>query len=104
MVKYFAIWLPKAFAEVDLGPMKSSVLALRYVAKSDVRVPNLGEIYISLKILKRPIGVDTMWPVAECRAALAVLCDTYWHSMYAYVRQHGVDAYDARGLTRGFLT
>jgi RNA polymerase sigma factor (sigma-70 family) len=38
-----------------------------------------------------------------CRAALAALCETYWYSLYAYVRRRGADADDARDLTQGFL-
>jgi RNA polymerase sigma-70 factor (ECF subfamily) len=38
-----------------------------------------------------------------CRAALAALCETYWYSLYAYVRRRGEDADDARDLTQGFL-
>src|SRR6188768_2540411 len=41
---------------------------------------------------------------AACRAALAVLCETYWYSLYAYVRRRGADADDAQDLTQGFLT
>ena len=41
---------------------------------------------------------------AACRAALAALCETYWYSLYAYVRRRGADADDARDLTQGFLT
>jgi len=41
---------------------------------------------------------------AASRAALAVLCETYWYSLYAYVRRRGADADDARDLTQGFLT
>jgi RNA polymerase sigma-70 factor (ECF subfamily) len=41
---------------------------------------------------------------AACRSALAILCESYWYSLYAYVRRHGADADDARDLTQGFLT
>src|SRR5688572_24413716 len=41
---------------------------------------------------------------AACRAALAALCETYWYSLYAYVRRRGADPDDARDLTQGFLT
>ena len=40
---------------------------------------------------------------AACRAALAALCETYWYSLYAYVRRRGADAEDACDLTQGFL-
>jgi RNA polymerase sigma-70 factor (ECF subfamily) len=41
---------------------------------------------------------------AACRAALAALCETYWYSLYAYVRRRGANPDDARDLTQGFLT
>jgi hypothetical protein len=40
---------------------------------------------------------------AACCAALAVLCETYRYSLYAYVRGHGVDADAARDLKQGLL-
>jgi RNA polymerase sigma-70 factor (ECF subfamily) len=36
--------------------------------------------------------------------ALSALCDAYWYPLYAYVRQRGVPAEDARDLTQAFLT
>ena len=41
---------------------------------------------------------------AAARAALSALCDAYWYPLYAYVRQRGVPAEDARDLTQAFLT
>jgi RNA polymerase sigma-70 factor (ECF subfamily) len=38
------------------------------------------------------------------REALALLCETYWYPLYAYLRRRGLDPEDARDLTQGFLT
>ena len=38
------------------------------------------------------------------RNALAVLCETYWYPLYAYVRRRGATSEDARDLTQAFLT
>ena len=40
----------------------------------------------------------------DARKALATLCDTYWYSVYAFVRRSGHKAEDARDLTQGFFT
>lgn len=37
------------------------------------------------------------------REALAVLCQTYWYPLYAYVRRRGHDAEEARDLTQSFF-
>lgn len=37
------------------------------------------------------------------REALAVLCQTYWYPLYAYVRRRGHDPDDARDLTQSFF-
>ena len=36
--------------------------------------------------------------------ALAVLCETYWYPLYAFVRRRGFDADDAKDLTQAFFT
>jgi len=40
---------------------------------------------------------------SAARAALAILCETYWYPLYAYVRRRGTNPDDARDLTQGFL-
>lgn len=40
---------------------------------------------------------------SAARAALSALCEAYWYPLYAYVRQRGVPAEDARDLTQAFL-
>jgi DNA-directed RNA polymerase specialized sigma24 family protein len=37
-------------------------------------------------------------------AALAILCETYWYPVYAYIRRRGYGSEAARDLTQGFLT
>ncbi|MFN8579411.1 MAG: hypothetical protein U0163_00330 [Gemmatimonadaceae bacterium] len=40
---------------------------------------------------------------AVAREALAVLCETYWYPLYAYVRAQGSNPDDARDLVQSFL-
>ncbi len=40
---------------------------------------------------------------AEALQALAVLCDSYWYPIYAYIRRAGRSAHDAEDLTQGFF-
>jgi RNA polymerase sigma factor (sigma-70 family) len=40
---------------------------------------------------------------ASAHDALARLCQTYWHSLYAYVRRRGYSPDDAQDLTQGFF-
>lgn len=40
----------------------------------------------------------------DAEAALATLCTTYWHPVYAFVRRSGHDEDAARDLTQGFFT
>jgi DNA-directed RNA polymerase specialized sigma24 family protein len=42
-------------------------------------------------------------PTADSRAALATLCQKYWHPVYAYVRSRGYDQVQAQDLTQGFF-
>lgn len=39
----------------------------------------------------------------EASEALAVLCQTYWYPLYAYVRRRGHDPEEARDLTQSFF-
>ena len=39
----------------------------------------------------------------ESRGALESLCETYWFSVYAYVRRHAAIAEDAQDLAQGFF-
>lgn len=39
----------------------------------------------------------------DARAALALLCETYWYPLYAYVRRRGYPADDAQDLTQAFF-
>jgi RNA polymerase sigma factor (sigma-70 family) len=39
----------------------------------------------------------------QARDALAKLCQTYWHPLYAYVRRRGYSPQDAEDLTQGFF-
>lgn len=40
---------------------------------------------------------------AEARQALALLCDSYWYPVYAYIRRSGHAPHDAEDLTQGFF-
>jgi DNA-directed RNA polymerase specialized sigma24 family protein len=42
-------------------------------------------------------------PNADSREALAVLCQKYWHPVYAFVRGRGYDPEQARDLTQEFF-
>src|SRR5215471_13301234 len=42
-------------------------------------------------------------PTAESRAALAALCQKYWHPVYAFIRSRGYDREQSQDLTQGFL-
>lgn len=60
----------------------------------------------------RQAFVTTQWSVVltaarndttQARDALAGLCQTYWHPLYAYVRRRGYSPQDAEDLTQGFF-
>jgi len=60
----------------------------------------------------RPVFVTTHWSVVlaagrddtpRASDALGKLCQTYWYSLYAYVRQHGYAPHDAQDLTQEFF-
>jgi RNA polymerase sigma-70 factor (ECF subfamily) len=40
----------------------------------------------------------------EARAALEILCHTYWYPLYAFVRRQGVDAETARDVTQAYFS
>lgn len=40
----------------------------------------------------------------HARQALASLCQSYWHPVYAYLRAHGFERQEAEDLTQGFFT
>ena len=59
-----------------------------------------------------PVFVTTHWSVVvaagqadtgRARDALARLCQTYWHPLYAYVRRVGYSPHDAQDLTQEFF-
>jgi RNA polymerase sigma-70 factor (ECF subfamily) len=61
---------------------------------------------------RRPAFVTTHWSVVlaaggadttSSRDALARLCQTYWHPLYAYVRRVGHSPHDAQDLTQEFF-
>ena len=61
---------------------------------------------------RRQAFVTTHWSVVltaarsdttHARDALAKLCQTYWHPLYAYVRRRGYSPEDAEDLTQGFF-
>jgi RNA polymerase sigma factor (sigma-70 family) len=61
---------------------------------------------------RKPAFVTTHWSVvlmagrsdtARAEDALAKLCQTYWPSLYAYVRRRGHSPADAQDLTQGFF-
>ncbi len=64
------------------------------------------------RVIGRPAFVTTHWSVvvaagrndtARARDALARLCQTYWHPLYAYVRRLGHSPPDAQDLTQEFF-
>lgn len=59
-----------------------------------------------------PAFVTTQWSVVltagrsdttRAQDALARLCQTYWHPLYAYIRRRGRSPEDAEDLTQGFF-
>ena len=59
-----------------------------------------------------PAFATTRWSVVaaagagaspDARAALTTLCETYWYSVYAFIRRRGCSAEDARDLTQEFF-
>jgi RNA polymerase sigma-70 factor (ECF subfamily) len=51
------------------------------------------------QVLAARDGSDT-----EARAALEMLCQTYWQPLYAYIRHQGSDPEEARDLTQAYFT
>jgi len=50
------------------------------------------------QVLAARDGTDT-----EARAALEMLCQTYWQPLYAYIRHQGSDPEEARDLTQAYF-
>ena len=50
------------------------------------------------QVLAARDGADT-----EARAALEMLCQTYWQPLYAYIRHQGSDPDEARDLTQAYF-
>lgn len=50
-------------------------------------------------ILKASVGGSS-----EARRALAILCETYWPPVYAFIRRKGHSAADAEDLTQGYFS
>lgn len=42
-------------------------------------------------------------PTADSRQALATLCQSYWHPVYAFIRRNGYDQDQAQDLSQGFF-
>lgn len=64
------------------------------------------------RLAASPVFVTTHWSVVltagrhdttRARDALARLCQTYWHPLYAYVRRLGHSPHDAQDLTQEFF-
>jgi RNA polymerase sigma factor (sigma-70 family) len=64
------------------------------------------------QLIPRDIFATTRWtlvraigssPNDEAERALALLCETYWYPLYAYVRRQGHSAEDAEDLTQSFF-
>lgn len=59
----------------------------------------------------RPVFATTQWSVvvsaqgdsAEARAALEILCRTYWRSIFSFIRCEGRSVEDSQDLTQGFF-
>ncbi|MGB6368260.1 MAG: sigma-70 family RNA polymerase sigma factor, partial [Thermoanaerobaculia bacterium] len=51
------------------------------------------------QVLAARDGSDT-----EARAALEMLCQTYWQPLYAYIRHQGSDPEEARDFTQAYFT
>ena len=64
------------------------------------------------RLAASPVFVTTHWSIvvaagradtSRARDALARLCQTYWHPLYAYVRRVGHSPHDAQDLTQEFF-
>jgi RNA polymerase sigma-70 factor (ECF subfamily) len=49
------------------------------------------------------VQAATESPTSDSRRALATLCQTYWHPVYAFIRRNGYDRDLAEDLTQGFF-
>ena len=59
-----------------------------------------SEFHTTSWTLIRAVSGD---PTADSRAALAALCQKYWHPVYAFVRRRGYDREQSQDLTQGFF-
>src|SRR5580700_3711614 len=74
--------------------MSTSVAETPQVAeRSPVFVTTHWSVVLSAKDQDSPRSVD----------ALEILCRTYWHPLYAYVRRRGYSPADAEDLTQEFF-
>ncbi len=80
--------------------MSTSIQNKRQSTESDARSP------------RPPVFATTHWSVVlaiggndttGARDALSKLCQTYWHPLYAYIRQRGYPRHDAQDLTQEFF-
>ena len=64
-----------------------------------MKTPDSGFRTTRWSVVSAARGKDS----SAARQALVVLCETYWYSLYAFVRRSGYDAPDAEDLTQGFF-
>ena len=61
-----------------------------------------AEVFPSTVWMRVELAGDQTQP--RSREALAELCQTYWHPVYAFIRRKGNDPDRAADLTQGFFT
>jgi DNA-directed RNA polymerase specialized sigma24 family protein len=49
------------------------------------------------------VQAAAVMPTEDSRRALATLCQTYWHPVYAFIRRNGHDGEQSEDLTQGFF-
>jgi RNA polymerase sigma factor (sigma-70 family) len=88
--------------DLTLGPVNTSAHAATPIPRSGRK-----------EALGRSVFTGTRWSVvlaaggadtAQAHDALATLCQTYWHPLYAYVRRVGHSREEAEDLTQEFFT
>ena len=93
-----------------------SVTCCRFLLSVDwMKTTTLGADLEQTPLRREPreVFVTTLWTVvlaagrgcdsSGARAALDVLCQTYWYPLYAYVRRQGYGSHDAEDLVQGFF-